>query len=212
MDNERERERECLFDILYFSENMDEVINGLRVGDARFNAGVRLSQMFEIDGDGVLGIPNTALKIAEGYSFDNGVKLTTCVQKNPLHGRSYHLPTHQERLDEVKSKFLYDNDQIEGKNLVVIDEAIFRGTTSKEVIEQLKQRGAKKIHFMATIPLLRSKCDNNKILIESELLSHRTNDVQSFIGADSFYFLPLDVAREVYSTNGMGCGKCIESI
>jgi len=206
------KSKQCIFEILYFSENLSEEINGLIVGDVRFNVGVQLSQMYDVGGDGVLGVPNTAIRIGEGYSAHSGITLSSAVQKKKNLGRSFTLPTQEERLKEVQNKFIYDNNQIEGKELIVIDEAIFRGTTAKVVLKELRDRGAKKLHFLASVPLVNMGCANNKISVLDSffLFSHLADDYAKEIGADTYNHLPLDVALEVYSKGGNGCGKCMQ--
>jgi len=198
----------CLFDVFYTCEDLDEIRNGVVVGNARFDAGRKLSRIYSIDGDSVIGVPNSAIRIGEGYAFESGIKLATAVTRNPLFGRSFLQPDKQSQVNTAQNKFIYDQEQIEGQRLVVIDDSIVRGNVSKIIAENLRKRGAKEIHFLTASPLIINQCVQGKRDFH-DLINNRVSNLKGFLKVDSLHFMPPKDALETYCAEGKGCGKCM---
>ena len=212
MSKDEPHVKTCLFDMFYLLEDMHEKRNGVVVGEARYNAGKKLSQLYGISGDSVFGVPNSAMLIAQGYSDESGLKLSSPIIKNPIYGRSFTQESKEQQVFVARNKFFYNPEQIENKRLVVIDDSIVRGTVAQVLVGRLKNLGAKEIHFLSAVAPVIKKCkfNRNKIKELDELIVNKTSDIQKFLGVDSLHFLPLSDAIDIYS-DGTGCGQCMSA-
>ncbi|MBP5207915.1 MAG: amidophosphoribosyltransferase [Clostridia bacterium] len=182
----------CIFEYIYFSRP-DSVIDGRSVHKARIAAGRVLAQTHPVDADIVIGVPDSGLDAALGYSRESGIPYDTGLVKNKYIGRTFIAP--QDRLDQVSIKLSADEDVVRGKRIVLIDDSIVRGTTSGRIVSLLRDAGAKQIHMRVSAPPFLYPCfygtdiDSQKNLIACR---HSIPEIAELIGVDSLGFLPVE--------------------
>jgi amidophosphoribosyltransferase len=199
----------CGFELIYYF-NSTESSDRESIGAIRFQAGCELSKIFGIKGDVVIPVPNTAREVAKGYSYASGIKLFEAIHANPEMGRHFVQPTQAQREYVANEKYTYDKDEIKGKNIVLIDDSIVRGTTVKSVIQRLREYGANKIHMLVASSPVISPCDRLMVMSRDELIATNKTigQIRNAIGADTLHYLPLDIAVEIYAGNKKMCLAC----
>lgn len=121
----------CIFEYVYISRS-DSVLNGVSVYEARYKCGRMLAELFKIDADLVAGVPDSALVCAKGYSDVSGIPMVDAISKNRYVGRTFIQPSQSVRENSVSLKLNAFRSNIEGKRIILIDDSIVRGTTSKK--------------------------------------------------------------------------------
>ena len=188
----KEEKKICIFEYIYFSRP-DSVIDGRSVHEARIDAGAVLAQTHPVDADIVIGVPDSGLDAALGYSRESGIPYDIGLVKNKYVGRTFIAPS--DRLDQVSIKLSADKEVVDGKRIVLIDDSIVRGTTSGRIVSLLREAGAKQIHMRVSAPPFLYPCyygtdiDSQKNLIA---VRHTADEIAKMIGADSLGFFPLD--------------------
>ncbi|MEG2540588.1 MAG: amidophosphoribosyltransferase, partial [Clostridia bacterium] len=130
----------CVFEYVYLARS-DSVIDDVSVYQARYNCGMELAKLFKIDADIVAGVPDSATVCARGYADVSGLPMVDALTKNRYVGRSFIQPTQAMRESAVKIKLNAFRSNIKGKRLILIDDSIVRGTTSKKIVDLLKRSG-----------------------------------------------------------------------
>ncbi len=184
----------CIFEYIYFARS-DSVMDGIEVHEARMNAGRALAEKDNVDADIVVGVPDSGLAAAEGYSLYSGIPFKLAFHKNSYVGRSFIKPTDAERSNAVHMKLSVHKKTVEGKRIVIIDDSIVRGTTMKQLIEMLKQAGAKEVHVRVSSPMFLYPCYyGTDVPTASQLIAshHSSEDVKNAIGADSLKYLEIE--------------------
>lgn len=185
------------------------MLDGISVHSARIRAGECLAKAHPADADLVIGVPDSGLDAALGYSRASGIPYGIGLIKNKYIGRTFIAPDH--RLDQVKIKLSAIGDVIRGKRIVLIDDSIVRGTTSRRIVGLLREAGAKEIHMRISSPPFLHPCyygtdiDSRDHLIACH---HTVDEIAGLIGADSLGYLP---AEELYRLAGEGrycCHAC----
>ena len=143
------RKHLCVFEYIYFARP-DSVINGLSVHESRLNAGRILAQEKPVDADLVIGVPDSGLDAALGYSMSSGIPYDIGLIKNKYIGRTFIDPG--DRLDKVKIKLSVVEGVVKDKKIILIDDSIVRGTTSRRIISLLREAGAKEVHMRVCAP------------------------------------------------------------
>ena len=194
----------CIFEYIYFARP-DSVIDGISVHDTRVMAGKILARDYPVDADVVVGVPDSGLDAATGYSAESGIPYGIGLVKNKYVGRSFIAPSQDQRTDTVRIKLSPVKSVLEGKKVVLIDDSIVRGTTSRRIIELIREAGAREIHLRISSPPFKHPCYYG-VDIDSEdnlIATHHTpEEIAEIIGADSLGFLPMGSLREM-----SGCGK-----
>ena len=192
------RSRLCLFEFVYFARP-DSVIDGINVYQSRVEAGKRLAIDDDVEADMVIGVPDSALAAAMGYAQQSGIPYGDGLAKNRYVGRTFIQPTQAMRQLGIRLKLNPLPSVISGKRLVVIDDSIVRGNTSKKLIEMLRQAGATEVHMRIVSPEVLWPCfygidtDTRDQLIAANM----TNDEMcEWMGADSLAFISLPGLRE----------------
>lgn len=186
--------RICAFEYIYFARP-DSVIDGKNVYNIRKKLGETLAKKSSIKADFVVPVPDSGVPAALGYSQFSKIPFEMAIVRNHYIGRTFIEPTQEMRNLKVKLKLSPMSSVLDGKNIVVIDDSIVRGTTSKKIVELLRNAGAKEIHIRIAAPEIKHPC---KYGIDtpsySELISANmsTEEICSFIGADSLEFLSID--------------------
>ena len=174
----------CMFEWVYFSRP-DSVIEGKSVYEARMELGRNIE--FEGEGDVVIPVPDTARTAALGFSEKYGIKQREGLIKNRYIGRTFIMPTQISRDVAVRDKLNVIKGEIRGKRVILVDDSIVRGTTSKRIVTMLRDNGAKEVHMISTCPPIKHPCYYGiDMPTEKELIAARnTDDVAEIIGADS---------------------------
>ncbi len=188
-----ERKLTCIFEYVYFARP-DSVIDGISVQEARYKMGQVLAHENAVDADIVIGVPDSGLGAAMGYARESGIPYGMGIIKNKYIGRTFIAPTQAERENMVFVKLNAIRSDLEGKRVVVIDDSIVRGTTSRRLVQILRRAGAKEVHFRVSSPPVKFPCylgiDTPS---KSELISstHELEEIRREIGADSLAFISL---------------------
>ncbi len=188
------RRASCLFEYVYFARP-DSVMDGQSVYGARREMGRILAQEAPVDADLVLGVPDSGLPSAMGYSLQSGIPYSDGIIKNRYVGRTFIEPTDEMRQMGIRIKLNPLPSIIAGKRLVVIDDSIVRGNTSKKLVDMLRDAGAKEVHLRIVSPEVRWPCfygidtDTQDQLIAANM---NTDEISDFIGADSVAFISVE--------------------
>ena len=182
----------CIFEYIYFARP-DSVLNGISVHEARVRAGQALAQTHPVSADIVIGVPDSGLDAALGYSRESGIPYGIGLIKNKYIGRTFIAPNN--RLDQVKIKLSAIEDVVRDKKVVLIDDSIVRGTTSGRIVSLLRDAGAKEVHMRVSAPPFLFPCyygtdiDSKDNLIACK---YTIPEIASIIGADSLGYLPIE--------------------
>ncbi len=199
----------CIFEYIYFARP-DSVIDGVSVHAARLNAGKILAQTHPAKADIVIGVPDSGLDAALGFSRESGIPYGIGLIKNKYIGRTFIAPG--DRLDKVKIKLSAIEEAVKGKRVVLIDDSIVRGTTSGRIVKLLREAGAKEIHMRISSPPFLHPCYyGTDIDSENHLIASRytVSEICSRIGADSLGYLPVEGLEKLVG-NCKFCSACFD--
>ena len=203
----------CSMEYIYFSRP-DSVIHGVNVHTARKNTGRRLAQEFEHEADIVVGVPNSSLSAASGFSEESGLPNEMGLIKNQYTQRTFIQPTQELREQGVRMKLSAVSSIVKGKRVVMVDDSIVRGTTSRRIVQLLREAGAAEVHVAIASPPLKYPCFYGiDIQTRRELIAanHSVEETRQIIGADSLTYLSIDgliesIGLETDAPNG---GLCV---
>jgi amidophosphoribosyltransferase len=193
--------RPCAFEYIYFARP-DSVITGKSVYKTRENMGKALAKNdtdAKINVDMVVPVPDSGVPAALGYAQESGIPYELGIIRNHYVGRTFIEPTQEMRNLKVKMKLNPMRALIQGKSLVVIDDSIVRGTTSKRIVKMLKEAGASEVHFRVASPMIQHPCRYGiDTPTKEELINAKMSkeEVQEYIGADSLEYLSIDNLRD----------------
>ena len=196
----------CVFEYIYFARP-DSVIDGVSVHSARLRAGAILAQQHPVEADVVVGVPDSGLDAALGFSRESGIPYGIGLIKNKYIGRTFISPGQNMRIDQVRIKLAAVEECVRGKRVVLIDDSIVRGTTSGRIVKLLRDAGAKEIHMRISAPPFLHPCYyGTDIDSEENLIAchHSVEQIAAIIGADSLGYLPAEALGELAG----GCGYC----
>lgn len=146
-----EKRARCIFEYIYFART-DSTIDGVGVYHSRIVAGKALAQSYPVEADLVVGVPDSGLVAAMGYSQQSGIPYGTAFHKNSYVGRTFIKPKQSERVSSVKIKLNVIPEVVKGKRIVMVDDSIVRGTTCANIIKMLKKAGATEVHVRISSP------------------------------------------------------------
>ena len=198
----------CIFEYIYFARP-DSVICGQSVHEARRNAGRLLARESPVEADVVVGVPDSGLDAAMGYAEESGIPYGVGLVKNRYIGRTFITPGQESRERAVRIKLGPLRSCVEGKRLVLIDDSIVRGTTSRQIVSLLREAGAREIHMRSSAPPFISPCYfGTDIPDREELIACHLSveEIREAMGADSLAFLSLDALHEI--APHAECGFC----
>ncbi|MBR5722430.1 MAG: amidophosphoribosyltransferase [Oscillospiraceae bacterium] len=201
--------RTCIFEYIYFARP-DSVLDGVSVHAARKKAGALLAESHPADADVVIGVPDSGLDAALGFAEASGIPYGIGLIKNKYIGRTFIAPSQSLRDSGVQLKLSPICETVAGKRIVLIDDSIVRGTTSRRIVTLLRKAGAKEIHFRVSAPPFLHPCyygtdiDSEVNLIANH---HTVEEIAEIIGADSLGFLPLDALPQLAKSDGI-CTAC----
>lgn len=196
-----EREKKsaaCIFEYVYFARP-DSIIDGCCVYDTRKEAGRVLARNYPIDADIVSGVPDSGVVAARGYSEISGIPYVEALAKNRYVGRTFIQPNQSMRENSVSVKMNALRANIRGKRLIIIDDSIVRGTTSKKIVKMLRDAGAKEVHMMVCSPIVKHPCYLGiDMQSYAQLIgaSRTQEEIGKYIGADSLHYLTVDQLKE----------------
>lgn len=201
----------CIFEYVYFARP-DSVMDGQSVYQARRAMGRILAQEAPVEADLVLGVPDSGLPSAMGYAEESGIPYSDGIVKNRYVGRTFIEPTDEMRQMGIRIKLNPLPSVISGKRLVVIDDSIVRGNTSKKLVTMLRDAGAAEVHVRIVSPETKWPCfygidtDTQDQLISANMTC---DEVCEFIGADSLAFISIEGLHEAIKTEHSGfCDAC----
>ncbi len=184
----------CIFEYIYFSRP-DSRIFGENVDKVRRRLGRLLAREHPVDADIVIGIPDSANTATLGYAEESGIPFEIGLIRNHYVGRTFIDPQQKIRDLDVKLKFNPVKGVLKGKRVIVVDDSIVRGTTSKKMVKMIREAGATEVHFRISSPPIISPCffgidmPTRKELIASNM---SVKQIESFLGADSLRYLSLE--------------------
>jgi amidophosphoribosyltransferase len=183
----------CVFEYIYFARP-DSVIENIPLYQARQNMGRELAKEHPADADIVIGVPDSATPAAIGYALQSGIPFTEGLIKNRYIGRTFIQPHQHLRERGIGLKFNPLPEVLSGKRVVVVDDSIVRGTTTRPIVELLRRAGATEVHVRIHSPAMSHPCylgvDTAR---RSELVAARMTvpEICRHIGADSLGYLSL---------------------
>ncbi len=184
----------CIFEYIYFSRP-DSKVFGENVDKVRRRLGRLLAREHPVDADIVIGIPDSANTATLGYAEESGIRFEIGLIRNHYVGRTFIDPHQKIRDLDVKLKFNPVKGVLDGKRVVVVDDSIVRGTTSKKLVKMLREAGAKEIHLRITSPPILSPCffgidmPTRKELIAANM---SVPEIEKYLGVDSLRYLSLE--------------------
>ena len=206
----------CTFEYIYFARP-DSVVEGQNVWQSRFRMGEELAKENIIDADIVVPVPDTGIAAAIGFSSYSKIPYAEGLIKNRYIGRTFILPDQAARDQGVKMKLSPIKANLKDKKVVLVDDSIVRGTTSKRLISLLREAGAKEVHMCISSPPITDPCYYGiDTSIRKELISARLSidEIKDYIGADGLYYLSLEgLATAVGdSKQEKMCSSCITGV
>lgn len=184
----------CSMEYVYFARP-DSNIAGVNVHTARKNMGRNLAKEAPVDADMVIGVPNSSLSAASGYAEASGIPYELGLVKNQYVARTFIQPTQELREQGVRMKLSAVRGVVAGKKVIMVDDSIVRGTTSRRIVDLLKEAGAKEVHVRIASPPLKYPCFYGiDIQTRKELIAanHSVEEIRQVIGADSLSYLSED--------------------
>ena len=205
---ERLDPRLCIFELVYLARP-DSQLYGKEVHGARRRMGEALAEQAPVDADMVMGVPESGIPAAEGFARRSGIPYGQGLAKNRYIGRTFIVPTQEARALGVRRKLNPLRENIAGKRLVVVDDTIVRGTTTREMVRMLREAGATEVHLRVSAPPIKWPCFYGIDMgTRSELLAANLSvaEIQQLLGVDSLAYLHLD--RLVSAIGAPGAGFC----
>ncbi len=207
----RHEKKVCVFEHIYFARP-DSVIDGRGVHEARMKAGEILANKFPVDADVVIGVPDSGLDAALGFAHASGIPYGIGLIKNKYIGRTFIAPGQDERFDKVKIKLAPIKSVIEGKRVVMIDDSIVRGTTSKRLVKLMRDAGAAEVHMRISAPPFLHPCyygtdiDSEENLIANH---HTISEIAEILGVNSLGYLPAEDLHHLVGDEHY-CSACFD--
>ncbi|WP_100330183.1 amidophosphoribosyltransferase [Bacillus xiapuensis] len=203
----------CTMEYVYFSRP-DSNIHRINVHSARKRMGIQLAKEAKIEADVVTGVPDSSISAAIGYAEESGIPYEMGLIKNRYIGRTFIQPSQALREQGVKMKLSPVRGVIEGKRVIMVDDSIVRGTTSKRIVKMLKEAGAKEVHVCISSPPIKYPCYYGiDTSTQEELIAafYTEEELRDEIGADSLIFLSLDGMVEAigHEKQNGHCGQCL---
>ena len=190
----QKKQAHCIFEYIYFAR-LDSRLDGVNVYEARLRAGEALAKAWPVKADLVAGVPDSGITAAQGYAAASGIPFGIVFHKNSYVGRTFIKPTQQERESAVRLKLNVLESAVRGKDVILVDDSIVRGTTIANLIRLLKQSGAGKVHVRISSPPFLHPCYfGTDVPSGRQLLAtaHSREDICRIIGADSLGYMKVE--------------------
>lgn len=203
----------CIFEFVYFARP-DSVIDGASVQQSRYEAGKRLAIEHPVEADVVIGVPDSGISAAIGFSNQTGIPYSEGLVKNRYVGRTFIQPSQGMREVAVRIKHNAIKKSVEGKRVVIIDDSIVRGTTTRRIVQILKKAGAKEVHMRVSSPPIKFPCyfgidiSSRKELVADKL---SVEEIRQMICADTLGYLSLEGLLKTPIGSKLGfCSACLD--
>ncbi len=199
----------CAMEYIYFARP-DSDIEGRNVHAFRKETGRLLYKEFPTEADMVIGVPDSSLSAAIGYAEESGIPYEMGLIKNKYVGRTFIVPSQSAREKGVRMKLSAVTSIVKNKKIILIDDSLVRGTTSKKIVSLLREAGAKEVHVRIASPQITNPCfygvDTSTY---EELISafHSVDEVRELIGADSLHFMSKEALYQAAKRNDL-CVAC----
>lgn len=193
------RQSRCIFEYIYFARP-DSVLDGVGVAASRIQAGRFLARDYPVDADLVAAVPESGNYAALGFSRESGIPFDFVFNKNSYVGRTFIKPAQSERRSSVHSKLNVMKHVVRDKRVVLVDDSLVRGTTSKKIVAMLREAGAKEVHMRISAPPFRHPCYFGiDVPSEEELVAvgRTEEEICALIGADSLGYLSTERLPEM---------------
>lgn len=193
----------CSFEYIYFARP-DSSLEGINVHEIREKSGEKIWEQAPVEADIVIGVPDSGVPAAIGFSKVSGIPFRPVLIKNRYVGRSFIIPTQDMRERIVNLKLNPIKSEIKGKRVVIIDDSIVRGTTSKRLVKILKEAGVKEIHFRSVSPPIIAPCylgidtPSKDDLISANM---RVEELRDYLGVDSLEFLSIENLKVILGSD-----------
>ena len=204
-----EKKGTCSFEYIYFSRP-DSIINGDSVYHFRELTGRKLWEQCKIDADVVIGVPDSGVPAAIGYATASGIPFKPVLLKNKYLGRSFINPSQAMRERTVMLKLNPIISEVKGKRVIIMDDSIVRGTTSKRLVNIFKKAEAKEIHFISASPPIIAPCFLGLDTPEKENLiaaKQSKEEIRKYLDVDSLEFLSIENLKQLLKEEGF-CFGC----
>jgi amidophosphoribosyltransferase len=209
------RRASCIFEYIYFARPDSNIFGCHNVNDIRKGFGKQLALESPVDADIVIPVPDSGVPAAIGYSEQSGIPFDFGLIRNHYIGRTFIEPKQNIRHFGVKIKLNPVRNLLEGKRVVVVDDSIVRGTTSKKIVKMLREGGgAKEVHVRISSPPCVGPCfygidtSTRQELIAS---SHSVEEIRKYITADSLFYISLEGLLEIVPNPGDYCTACFDN-
>lgn len=201
---------QCVFEFVYFARP-DSYIDGKSVYQSRIDIGRELFKACPAEADVVVGVPSSGLHFALGYSYESGIRYADGLVKNSYVGRTFIKGTDEVRREAVSVKLNALRGAIEGKDIVLVDDSIVRGTTCANLIKLMKDGGARKVHMRIASPPFVYSCPYGTDIPDRKYLAAvrmSIDEIRADIGADSLGYLPIEALKKVGLGDDRYCAAC----
>jgi amidophosphoribosyltransferase len=185
---------QCVFEHVYFANPASNVF-GQNVQISRERFGAKLAQEASVEADFVMPMPDSGRSAANGYANESGIPYREGIVPNRYVGRTFIKPTQEERSAAVRLKLNVISEIVRDKRLIIVDDSIVRGTTTREKMIQLREAGAKEIHLRISCPPIKHPCYFGVDFADrDQLIAHNRSveDIREFLGVDSLHYLSQD--------------------
>ena len=201
--------RPCIFEYIYFSRP-DSIVGGRPVYEIRKTMGMQLAQESPADVDVIVPVPDSGVPAAIGFAQASGIPYELGIIRNHYVGRTFIQPTQSIRDQGVRMKHSANRIAVAGKRIVLVDDSIVRGTTSRKIVQMMREAGASEVHFRIASPPITHPDYYGIDTPERDKLLAATHDLEGmrkFIGADSLAFLSIDGIYRAMGENGRDAAR-----
>ena len=201
----------CIFEYIYFARS-DSRMDGISVYESRLKAGALLARQYPVDADIVIGVPESGIDAAMGYSMESGISYVKGFMRNGYVGRTFIKPSQEQRTEAVRIKLNPISAAVKGKRVIMIDDSIVRGTTIANIVRMLRQAGATEVHVRISSPPFMHPCFyGTDVPSEDRLIAchHTIDEIRDMIGADSLGYLKTETLCDMIGEKGHDfCDAC----
>jgi amidophosphoribosyltransferase len=206
-----DKQKLCIFEFVYFARP-DTYLMGHQVHTTRRRMGELLAGQSDVPADLVMGVPDSGVPAAEGFAKASGIPFGYGLVKNRYIGRTFIAPDQNKRAASVRRKLNPLRENIEGQRLIVVDDSIVRGTTTRALVRMLRDAGAKEVHLRISSPPFMWPCyfgidtpTRDDLLAANNTVS----EMNEFIGSDTLEFITLENLRTAIQLDGECCDACL---
>ncbi len=208
---ESKRKAFCIFEYIYFARP-DSVIDGVSVYEARNEMGKRLAEESPVNADIVSAVPDSGTTAAIGFAQKSGIPYMEALIKNRYVGRTFIMPEQKMREISVRLKVNVVKKNVAGKRVILVDDSIVRGTTSRRIVDMLRDAGAKEVHLRIGSPPIIAPCYfgiDMKTREELIAANHSVEEIRRILNADSLAYLSIEGLLNSIEKAGGECGYCL---